>query len=95
MKVREYEQFTKDEKIQMLIEQQHEIINRNLKGDIKPTDARALSIIELIDLPRLRNKKTCKDCENHNHIINQCVIDGRNVVDFAGEDCEDYIKEEC
>ena len=93
MKVKDYEQLTKEEKIQLLIDQQWEIINRNQKGDIKLTDARALSILRLIDLPRLENKNTCQECMNHNHEFNQCTIDGRQVVDFAGEECTEYIEE--
>lgn len=53
MKVREYDALSIEEKIQLLLDKKQAIIDRNIEGDVRVTDARTLSLID-VDIRRLQ-----------------------------------------
>ena len=90
MKVWEYEQLTKEEKIQHLIEEHKDLLNKH--NNLTIWELNAQYYLKQ-DIKNLQNKETCQECQLHKHDEDFCTYTGRKIVDFASE-CSHFIKEE-
>ena len=90
MKVREYEQLTKEQKIQLLKDQEEELMKKP-KHDIG--EFNTLYLIR-DDIRRLREKRSCNECRRHDCNDNFCSHYGRKIVDFVptvdSNECEEF-----